>query len=289
MTYLLKSPHTAPNIGNINENIEFYMTDEKKLFDKNIKYLQGWIYAEKQITYKLNSFGYRMNKELAEIDYDNYFAFFGCSNTVGIGLALEDTFSYKIAKQSNVDYINGAIGGASVDFVFYNLVTLFNTAPKLPKTVIIYWPDPIRTCYWFKNSLVFYLTTSTPHHTTHWDEAYKSFILEPSHIVNRFIIYRSVITQLCKANNVTLFEFTSDYLKYEFFDKHGIDILSVKDVPIENDYASLIDWINDAYARDVHLDGSYLPKVVPTPSAHPGIFQQDYITSTFFNTVGVKF
>ena len=113
----------TPHDGLRSCTLNFAHTDSEELFLKNKKkFGPRWYYANKTFEYKFNYLGYRMNKELNEVDYDNHIAFFGCSNTVGIGLELEETFSYRIANQLGVDYINGAIGGASPDFVFLSLI-----------------------------------------------------------------------------------------------------------------------------------------------------------------------
>lgn len=283
MTYLIKNPF----ISHSNVSDKFIVTDNENAFNKNLKYLgDQWIFKNKDVGYKLNSYGYRMEKNIEDVDFNNYIAFFGCSNTVGVGMPLEDTFSYRIAEQLGTDYINGSIPGASPDFVFYNLVTLFDSAPKLPKVVIIYWPDPSRTCYWENDKLSFFIHNYLPPHK-YWHDAYKSYVLENSHIKNTFLFRLKAVRLLCKANNIQLFDFVAEYLYRDFFVKNNmeINIKTIETYPPNNYLSySTIEWINLVHARDISLIESKLPEV-QVKSAHPGIYHQDRIVEEFFKFI----
>jgi hypothetical protein len=75
---------------------------------------------------------------------------FGCSYTEGVGLYLEDTWSYKVAQNLNYDVLNLGMGGTGPIFSFYNTILLYNhilKTKKYPKLVVYQWSFKERTCY----------------------------------------------------------------------------------------------------------------------------------------------
>ena len=77
-------------------------------------------YTENDITYKLNEYGFRSDR----FDYsDHRMVFLGCSFTEGIGLPLEETFSYLIYTQikkmigKEFPYWNLGLGGCGLDSI----------------------------------------------------------------------------------------------------------------------------------------------------------------------------
>lgn len=104
---------------------------------------KDWYYRHTEITYNYNSLGHRC-KNIEDINLDNYLLFTGCSHTEGIGLELEKTFPYVVSQTLGIDYYNLAIGGSGSDVMTYNLVVWLNTVKKLPRALIILWPDSAR-------------------------------------------------------------------------------------------------------------------------------------------------
>lgn len=301
MSYLLKLPfhfalkmdgpwYPAPWEGT------YVVGDSHKLHEEN-KILHGpnWRYYDYNFTYKYNTHGYRMNKELDAIDFDNYIAFFGCSFTVGVGLALEDTFAYRIADQLKCDYVNGALTAGSPSLVSLNITKLFKSAPKLPKAIIINWPPIHRTHYWYKNKLTrmlpnFIISPDNPLYEEYkyWRAAYETTILEDSHINNTFTHIKDNVVTLCRLASIPLFQMstfaTNTHSDIDKYHSTHSDIrrisrgnpehtfmaynLKLKDIPIEA--------INSILARDIIVspDGRIL--------GHPGIAHQDAIVNQFF-------
>jgi hypothetical protein len=68
----------------------------------------------------------------------------GCSHTVGVGLELEKTFPYLIAKELRCNYYNFGVSATGIDVVEYNLLTWIRKINKSPKAVVIQWPDHTR-------------------------------------------------------------------------------------------------------------------------------------------------
>ena len=86
------------------QETSFTGSDDAERFEKNLTQLpKDWIYRTKEIIYNYNSLGFRC-KEPNELDFDNYVLFTGCSHTEGVGLALEDTYPYKIAEHLKTDF-----------------------------------------------------------------------------------------------------------------------------------------------------------------------------------------
>ena len=90
-----------------------------------------------------NSFGHRC-KEIAELDFDNYVLFAGCSHTVGIGVTLKQSYPYLVAKKLKCDYYNLSVGGGGIDAVEHNLLMWFTLYDKPPKYIFCEWPDHAR-------------------------------------------------------------------------------------------------------------------------------------------------
>ena len=144
----------APVIQNksqIKKTRYFHSTDSLELYEKNCnKFGKEWYYYENEITYKFNSWGYR-TKEFHELDRD-YMLTFGCSNTEGIGLNLNDTWTTNLSKTLNLDLFNLGMGGTGIDFQFYNTTLISDVMinqNKLPKLVVYQWPNYYRSCQGF--------------------------------------------------------------------------------------------------------------------------------------------
>lgn len=67
-----------------------------------------------QIRYKLNSYGYR-DTEWTEQDLNNSIWCVGHSDTMGMGVQYDETWSYKLAQLTNIKTINLGIAGGSYD------------------------------------------------------------------------------------------------------------------------------------------------------------------------------
>ena len=87
-----------------------------------------------------NSAGFRMHKEIDDIDLDNYIMFLGSSHTVGVGVEQEKSFPHLISAVMKCDCVNLAVGGGGIDAVEHNLLMWFLKYDKHPKAIIIEWP-----------------------------------------------------------------------------------------------------------------------------------------------------
>jgi len=273
--FLIESPWTE-KFGTFN----FLHTDTKELFEKNREKLgPEWRYYNEPVTYTLNDLGYRMEKEMHEVDYDNYIAFFGCSYAYGIGMPLEDSFAYITAKRAKCDYVNGAICGASPDFVYTNFLHFFEKVPKKPKCFIFVWPAIVRTFYWYKNDPIFLIPNNEERATTYWNKAYKDFIMEESHIHNRFKYIRSAIKIICESNKIPYYESTL-YQSEDFSSKYTGITVPDKFHPVY--------YILEQDPKVLHLNwGRDIIKMSKTEiSAHPGTYCQHAMSDNFFTKFG---
>ena len=293
MSYLIKSDSFPAS----SEHMFAYFDSEKQFVTNQFKLGTTWRWHDSKFTYRINDHGYRMNKDLHEVDLSNYMAFFGCSYTVGAGLPLEDTYSYKIAKRANMDYVNAAVCGSSADFVFYNFTKMVSTVSTLPKIVVINWPHPPRTLYWYKNNIVNFLPDlppdidhpKIPEGIKYWYDSYKSHILEESNYTNRFEYVRQNIIALCKLAGIKLFEFTVD-------DIQSPNLLYIPTMPEwytdKLQGRALVLFANEYFARDIiprkHRMHNYL---ISNPTlngwAHPGVPYQDLVVNEFFSKITI--
>jgi hypothetical protein len=127
-----------------NKNIFFSHSDN----EINFKYLlktqpTDWYYRDNPINYIRNRLGHRC-KNIEDIDLNNYFLTTGCSNTEGIGLHLEDTYSHVLSETLNCDYYNLSLGGTGIDILFYNLVTWLSKVKQKPKFIVLQNPTYTR-------------------------------------------------------------------------------------------------------------------------------------------------
>jgi len=150
----------------------FYGGDEEDTLQRNLEKMpEDWYYRDKTITYVFNNNGHRC-KEIEQIDLDNYILFTGCSHTEGIGLEIETTFPYLVAKELGCDYYNMGIAASGLDVLEYNLLTWFHKVKKKPKFIVIQWPDHSRYVTFGEDN-----THILPNGTWNAENEHKRFLL----------------------------------------------------------------------------------------------------------------
>lgn len=102
----------------------FLSSDERSRFIKLKKYEKNYNWTAEDITYDINSLGYRS----CEFDTDTPCnVYLGCSHVLGEGLPLEDTFAYLINKElDDFPMYNLGARGASPEDSFRRLQTFLN-------------------------------------------------------------------------------------------------------------------------------------------------------------------
>jgi len=123
--------------------LNFINGDDKQDLQNNLRSQPlDWYYRDREIIYAHNTIGHR-STYLKDLNFDDYILFAGCSNTYGLGLELEQTYSYKVANYLQTDYYNLSLPSSGLDILYYNLQTWLIKFPK-PKHIFIQWPDESR-------------------------------------------------------------------------------------------------------------------------------------------------
>ena len=158
------------------QTLNYVPGDDQKTYEKNLQEMPiDWYYRNCIISYEYNNLGHRC-KNITDIDLHNYILFVGCSHTEGIGLELEKTYPYLIAKFLNIDYYNLGISSSGLDVFFYNLSSWLIRNP-LPSLIILQWPDEYR--FSTKKEFSDYIV---PHGSWDIDDEIKDFILTGDNI-----------------------------------------------------------------------------------------------------------
>jgi hypothetical protein len=127
----------------------------------------GW--TKDNISYTFNKEGFRADEFTDGVD--DSVLFLGCSHTVGIGLDLESTWSYKVAHSLGLRRYNLAIGAGSADTCFR---LAHHWIPRLrPKYVMMLTPAATRIELVKDKDFLQFLSGMHPHVTTsgfyeHW-------------------------------------------------------------------------------------------------------------------------
>lgn len=252
---LIESPRNLPK----NTTVKFWDSDTEELYNKN-KVLLGkqWIWFDAQIEYSINSLGYRM-KEFDDVDWSNYMASFGCSHCVGVGIPLEQTYSYRISKELGLDLVNGGIPGGNNELILMNVSRLLaNKAP--PKLITISWSGLSRKSFWGNGKPLLYglgdtaenlgmniLNSTAP---SLWGDAYHVYNTNYRYWKYYFLETKRQVDTLCKLANVPVWHFTH-FGGYEFTE-------SVTKI-LHSDSGALqsppnIEYLNEYIARDFSVN-----------------------------------
>jgi hypothetical protein len=113
------------------DNIVSHYDNLKKYSKVKGKY--DW--DDKAIIYKFNSHGFRCD----EFSSEDSIMFLGCSNTMGMGLPLEDTWAYNVAKNLNLKSVNLGIVGTGPDTAF-RLANHY--IPQIKPKIVVYLDPP---------------------------------------------------------------------------------------------------------------------------------------------------
>lgn len=129
---------------------KFSSSDTYTTFKKNLKRQpEDWKYRHKEITYMVNSSGYR-TYEWNDIDWKNSIVIFGCSCTYGVGLAENETISYYIQKYTNKKVVNLGYPSGSNKLIVDNAASMLKHF-EMPYAVIINWSTSDRTRFYHEN------------------------------------------------------------------------------------------------------------------------------------------
>ena len=103
--------------------------------EKSLAPPRQWAYDN--IVYDYNRLGFRC-PDFRDINWSNSIVVLGCSCTVGIGLAEQDTVTAQIQRLTGVPTINLGISGSAIDHACWNSLILHNHFPR-PKALVHLW------------------------------------------------------------------------------------------------------------------------------------------------------
>jgi hypothetical protein len=191
---------------------KFSSYDSLKLFTDNLKTQPAdWHYRTKDVTYQCNSNGYRA-KEWNEIEWSNAVVIFGCSCTVGVGLAEDETISHQLSKLLNRPVVNMGVSASSMQYSFINSTLLSKNFPA-PYAVVQLWTNIDRYTV-FEKQLV--------EHIGPWDDNafYNETIMNPYQSMMN-AAYTSIASKelwknRCKYYSASYFEPTAHYTESDW-------------------------------------------------------------------------
>lgn len=105
-------------------------------------------YIDNPITYQYNNFGYRTYDDFNK--NDDGIVTLGCSYTEGIGLHLEHTWGYRIAKKLNKKFWNLGEGGFGLDKCYYNLLFFIDYLKF--DDIFLLIPPKFRFCFYTRDN-----------------------------------------------------------------------------------------------------------------------------------------
>jgi hypothetical protein len=176
-------------------------TPQNYLLEGNKKYGFG------DVTYHINKYGYRVNPTNNDKN-ENIIACFGCSNTFGVGLPLNQTWSYLIEKKLNNGFIvkNYGVSGASNDTIAR---LIFNYTIKYkPKIICCYFPEIFRMELFNNQSKLEFLTPSYGGTNLDPNSSFYKAYKEISSIDNclfNFIKNFKLIQFICNNNDIKFY------------------------------------------------------------------------------------
>ena len=119
-----------------NEVWEWCNPDSKELFEKNCKKYPNnkslKYYKENPIEYSFNNYGFRTPDDFNDKDDGN--VFLGCSDTMGVGNHLENTWPYKVNKEVGGKFWNLSQAGSGIQTDFR---LLYGFKDYLKKSILI--------------------------------------------------------------------------------------------------------------------------------------------------------
>ena len=149
---MIKDPYNA------NQTFNWHSADTEEYWRVNRERIGSkWYYYDESntITYNYNSLGYR-SPEIKDITRP-FFISFGCSHTLGTGLHIEDTYSYLLSRDLNLDYLNFGMGGAGQNVVWSNSTKWLSANHPKPEFVILQWPEVERLTVYTDNRINLFL------------------------------------------------------------------------------------------------------------------------------------
>lgn len=191
---------------------KFTSCDSPTLFEKNLKIQPSdWHYRIKEVTYQCNSNGYRA-PEWNNVDWCNSIIVFGCSCTVGVGLAEDETVTAYLSSMFNRPVINMGVSASSMQFSFINSILLSKNFTT-PYAVVNLWTNIDRFTL-FKEQEI--------DHSGPWDDnaLYAEFAKNQYHSMVEATYISTASKELwkdrCKYYSASFFDKTAHYTESDW-------------------------------------------------------------------------
>lgn len=184
-----------------NKELLWLVADDGSTYLKNLKInkdkLIEYNWVDRQIKYTFNSHGFRSE----EFSNDDSVMFLGCSMTVGIGLPVEDTWAYQVAKAVNLKCFNLSIGGAGPDTAF-RLANHYIPQIK-PKLVVYLDPPPGRFSLLSANGEIYsFITGNFTSIDPMFRRYYEHWISLEENITLNSLKHKLAIQAICREHNI---------------------------------------------------------------------------------------
>jgi len=180
-----------------NKTLDWLPSDDMYRYLDNCKsqrdLLEKYDWINKKITYKFNSHGFRCK----EFTLDPSVMFLGCSNTVGIGLPLENNWATLVSNELNLKMINLGIGGTGSDTAF-RLANHY--IPQLKPKIVIYLESYTeRFSLITENTIYDFLSSTYP---KEFEKFYFEWISYEENLVLHDLKHNLAIESICNKNNI---------------------------------------------------------------------------------------
>ena len=269
---------------------QWLYTDSLDLFQRNIARLPpSWPARSAEITYTLNSTGHR-SSEWTEVDWTRYQLVIGDSETLGIGLALEELWSSQLAESLSLQAVNCSEYQLTHQDIVARITTLLLRAPSLPRLIVVQWPSLRNQRYWYKGESV--LVTGQEPQTEaerYWWINYQRHQAEPSQLREELAQSRRTLECLCQRANIALWQFTSDPKVHKLAEDLAHPLISHPGAGLG--ISEQLEFL----ARDVDLrKTTKLQRAqgwdTHAVTAHPGLYHQQRVLDAFWSAgVEIKY
>jgi len=223
-----------------NQTLNWYPSDTEEAYIHNLKKLgESWYYYNKDINYVFNDLGYR-SPEPKDITDNDFFITLGCSHSLGMGLALGNTYSYLLAENLNLKYLNFSIGGGSQNLLWTNTCLLVSNLKFIPRFVVCQWPELAR--YNSFGEDIFLVANPHGHFDLHpkLGKLYRALLEEEYYFYNNAKTYFETVNTMWNLLGVKVINFT--------LCRESKELFNIK-------YFNLNDSDPKEKARDLHHPG----------------------------------
>ena len=212
--------------GTSSHIVNFPHKDDKKRWKRQLKEeSKDWKYrslSKNPIYFTTNSMGYRTH----EFDFDNdteYMLTLGCSNTYGLYLHEEERYSNLIEQQTGIKTYNLGICGGSANIVMMNLSKLLYSGVKLPKVVIIQWPEYMRINlpYTEPDSGIYSIRASTEYSIK--SKIFEEFVRQGNIIETQSFWAKDLTYNILNSLNIKIIDFAKDKIDSELYNVSYIE------------------------------------------------------------------